>query len=189
MRVSLEPVEVRHLTFLKDLRNLPEVQDFCRQPYQLNSQNQDDWFKMVCKSREFIPFIVTDEELPREKQWVGYCALSHVDPIADKAECSYVIHPQYRGVGYGKEAIFQLLYFGFYHLGLQKIYSDTFDYNKEEIAINEACGFKQNGYLPRHYFKRGKLIGAVPMSILREDFESTWEDKLKTILYAPSKPL
>lgn len=189
MRINLEPVEQKHLYWLKTLRNEPEVQDFCRQPYQLSSQNQDDWYKAISKTREMIPFIVIDEDLPKEAQWVGYCALSHIDPIADKAECSYVIDPKHRDKGYGQEAIFQLLYFGFFHLGLQKIYSETFEYNKQEIDINKSCGFTVDGFLPRHYFKRGKLIGALPMSCKRETFEEVWKDKLNTIVYAESKPL
>lgn len=189
MRIQLEPVEVRHLAWLKNLRNEPEVQDFCRQPYQLTSQNQEDWYKSVSKSREMIPFIVTDEDLPKEGRWIGYAALSHIDPIADKAECSYVIDPKHRGKGYGKMAIFQLLYHGFYQLGLQKIYSDTFDYNKSEIALNEDCGFIQVGHNPRHYFKRGSLIGSVSMYILKERFDAVWADILDKIIYAESKPL
>lgn len=189
MKVNLEPIETKHLFWLKNLRNEPEVQDFCRQPYQLTINNQEDWYKQISKTKEMIPFVVVDEDLPKEKQWVGYCALSHVDPIASKAECSYVIDPKLRGLGYGQEAIFQLLYFGFYHLGLQKIYSDTFDYNGEEVEINKSCGFTVNGYLPRHYFKRGKYIGAIPMSILREDFEKNFANKLICVKYAESKPL
>ena len=189
MKVQLEPVEIRHLAWLKFLRNNPEVQDFCRQPYQLTSQNQEDWFKSISKSREMIPFIVVDEDLPKESQWVGYTALSHIDPIADKAEVSYVIDPKHRGKGYGQEAIFQICYFGFYHLGLQKLYSDTFDYNLEEVGINESCGFTIDGTFPRHYFKRGRLIGSVSMSILRENYDAKWKDKLKLIKYAESKPL
>lgn len=189
MRIELEPVEVKHLFFLKNLRNEPEVHDFCRNPYQLTSQNQEEWYKSVSKTREMIPFIVSDQDLEKDKQWVGYAALSHIDPIADKAECSYVMHPTHKKSGYGEEAIFHLLYFGFYHLGLQKIYSDTFEYNVSEIELNKSLGFQVNGYLPRHYFKRGKLIGSVPMSILREDFDKRFADKLKTVVYAESKPL
>lgn len=189
MRITLEPVEQKHLHWLKTLRNDPEVQDFCRQPYQLSGQNQDDWYRAISKTREMIPFVVVDEDLSQSEQWVGYCALSHVDPIADKAECSYVIDPKHRDKGYGQEAIFQLLYFGFYHLGLQKIYSETFEFNGKEVETNKNCGFEVNGYLPRHYFKRGKLYGAIPMSIKRENFDDLYKDKLKQIVYAESKPL
>lgn len=189
MRVTLEPVELKHLFWLKNFRNDPDVQDFCRQAYQLSSQNQEDWYKNVSKTKEMIPFIVSDEDLPKEQQWVGYCALSNVDPIADKAEVSYVIEPKHKDKGYGQEAIFQLCYFGFYHLGLQKLYSDTFEYNAKEVEINKSCGFEVNGYLPRHYFKRGKLIGSIPMSILRENFDKVWADKLSKIIHAESKPL
>lgn len=189
MKVNLEPVEVRHLAWLKNLRNEPEVQDFCRQPYQLSLSNQDEWYKSISKTREMIPFIVVDEDLENSKQWVGYCALSHIDPIADKAECSYVIDPQHRDSGYGRNAIFQLLYFGFYHLGLQKIYSDTFEYNKKEIEINEGCGFTICGVNKRHYFKRGKLINSISMAIFREDFDRVWANELSQVKYAESKPL
>ena len=189
MRVQLEAVEARHLTWLKNLRNDPAVMDFCRQPYLLTSQNQDDWYKQICKNRDMIPFIVSDEDLPQAEQWIGYAALSHIDPIADKAECSYVIDPKHRDKGYGQQAIFQLLYYGFYCLGLQKIYSDTFDYNQKEIEINKGCGFVEVGHNPRHYFKRGSLIGSVSMYILREKFDAVWAEPLKLIFKPESKPL
>lgn len=189
MKVNLEPVEARHLTFLKNLRNEPEVQDFCRQPYQLSSQNQEDWYKQISKTREMIPFIVIDESLPPAERWVGYCALSNIDPVADKAEVSYVIDPKHRDKGYGPEAIFQLCYHAFYHLGLQKLYSDTFEYNKKEVELNKSLGFEICGVNKRHYFKRGQLISSISMALFREDFEKVWKDKLSKIVYAESKPL
>lgn len=189
MNVTLEPVEYRHLTWLKNLRNDPDVRDFCRQPFLLSDSSQEEWFKSIQKTRDMIAFVVCDKDLGQGKEWVGYAALSHIDPVAGKAEVSYFIDPKYRGKGYAEKAIFQLCYYAFYDQALQKVYSDTFDYNMPEIQLNLACGFAQCGVNPRHYFKRGTYIGSVSMYMLREMFDKHYADTLKLVKYAESKPL
>ena len=187
--ITLEPVEYKHLSILKKWRNEPDVRDFCRQPYLLSDVIQEEWFKSITKTRDMIAFIVCDKALGNGKEWVGYAALSNIDHIGGKAEVSYFTSPEWRGKGYGESAIFQLCYYAFYDLGLQKVYSDTFDYNMPEIKLNLNAGFAQSGVNPRHYFKRGQYIGSVSMYMLREMFDERYKEQLKLVKYAESKPL
>jgi diamine N-acetyltransferase len=189
MRLVLEPVEEWHLRYLKDLRNLPEVQDFCRQPNLFSMDSQAEWLKYCNRNKTFQPFIVSDNDLPADKKWVGYAALNNIELVSDKAECSCVIHPDFKGKGYGEEAMFKLLYHAFYDLGLQKVYTDTFDYNMPEVDMNKCCGFILEGHLQRHYFKRGRFIGSLPQAIFREGFDERYQDRLSKIKYADRKPL
>ena len=178
MKLSLQPVEFRHMSWLKSLRNNPEIMDFCRQPYLLNDIAQEEWFKGVSKTGSMIPFIVSDSDLKQGEDWIAYCAFSNVDPIARRAECSYFVDPKFRNKGYGVEVIFQLLFHGFYKLGYQKIGSDTFAYNQAEIDLNKSCGFKESGRNIRHYFKRGGLTDSIIMYITREDFDLQYCDRI-----------
>src|SRR3990167_24710 len=189
MKLTLQPVEFRHMNWLKTVRNNPEVMDFCRQPYLLNEIVQEDWFKRISKSNEMIPFIANDDELESGKGWVGYCAFSYIDPIARRAECSYFIAPEHRAKGYGQETVFLLLHYGFYRLGYQKIDTDTFDFNKEEIIFNKGMGFEESGKHIRHYFKRGQLIDSIIFYITKERFDLLYGDRIVDMKEAVSKPL
>lgn len=189
LNLKLVPVEYRHMTWLKTMRNNPEIMDFCRQPYLLSDFTQEEWFKNVSKSKEMIPFIVTDLDLKSGEDWVAYCAFSNIDPLARRAECSYFVDPKLRGKGYGEETIFLLLHYGFYRLGYETINTDTFAYNKREIEINKRCGFEESGRHVQHYFKRGKLIDSVILYITRMQFDLTYSDRLLSMAEFESKPL
>ena len=189
MRLTLQPVEYRHMTWLKSMRNNPEIMDFCRQPYLLNDIVQEEWFKRISKSNEMIPFIASSDELEQGKEWVGYCAFSNIDSLARRAECSYFIDPKLRDKGYGAEMIFLLLHYGFYRLGFQKINTDTFDFNVKEIELNKACGFEESGRLIRHYFKRGRLIDSIILYITKENFDLKYCDRLVGMTEPESKSL
>jgi len=166
MSYQLRPVEESHLSWLRNQRNRPEVMDFCRQPFLLNELNQEDWWKKSSRERSMIPFIFAEGQT-----WIGYVAFSNIDWIARRAEFSVFIMPEYAGKGIGRIAIEMLLDYGFRNLGFQKIYTDTFDINEGEIELLKEMGFQVTGTLPRHYFKRGKLIGSVCHSMFAEDFK------------------
>ena len=189
MKLTLQPVEYRHMTWLKTMRNNPEVMDFCRQPYLLNEIVQEEWFKRISKSNEMIPFIAVDSELNTGENWVSYAAFSNIDPLAKRAECSYFVDPKLKGKGYGKETIFLLLHYGFYRLGYNTINTDTFEFNKPEIGMNKECGFEESGRHIRHYFKRGHLIDSVIFYITRERFDLIYCDRLVAMPEFESKPL
>lgn len=167
--IKLMPVELQHLGWLRNQRNRKEIRDFCRQPYLLNEINQDDWLKDCSRRRTMVPFMVCDGD-----QWVGYAALSNIDWIAKHAECSYFIAPEFMGRGFGEEAVKQLLAYAFRDLNMQKVHSDTFEYNQKEVEFNKNIGFVEGGRLVRHYFKRGRLIDSIIMYMLREDFEKLY---------------
>lgn len=186
MKLRLEPVEYKHLKWLREQRNRRAVHDFCRQPYFLNEVNQEDWLKDVSRTRSMVPFIVADSELREGQDWVGYAAFSHIDWIARRSEISYFTATEHAGKGYAILAIPLVLEYGFRRLGFQKINTDTFSFNERELAIMKLLGFKEEGVLARHYFKRGKLQDSVAIAIFVEDFKTPEEVLTEE---TPSKPL
>lgn len=89
----------------------------------------------------------------------------------DCGQIGYLLHQDYWGKGIMKEAVEQLVYVGFNHIGLHRIEAL---YDVEHIASGKvlaACGFEKEGVL-RQYAKLsdGKYHDMVITSILREEW-------------------
>lgn len=175
MKLRLTPVDEKHLRWIREQRNRRELQDFCRQPFMLNEINQEDWLKQVSRDRSMIPFIVQDDDLKQGENWVGYAAFSHIDWVSRRAEISYFTALELAGKGYAFLAIPMVLEYGFRRLGLNKICTDTFAFNARELEIMKLVGFKEEGRLERHYFKRGKFQDSVQIAIFADEFKTPEE--------------
>ena len=60
--------------------------------------------------------------------------------------------------------------FGFYDLGLNRIYAYQLLDNLASIKVNEKCGFKNEGILRSSIFKNNKFIDQQIMSLLKEEY-------------------
>ena len=81
--------------------------------------------------------------------------------IADHAE---------HGKGYGSEATYLALKFGFDRLNLHKIHLKTSDYLSSAIRFYERLGFSREGVLREHEFKKGRFVDKILFSMLRSEF-------------------
>jgi RimJ/RimL family protein N-acetyltransferase len=80
---------------------------------------------------------------------------------------------EYWGKGYGTDAMWQLLRFGFEQLNLRRITLNTFEYNPRGIRCYEKVGFRHEGR-ERGYLNRfGRRWDLVYMGVLREEWEAT----------------
>ncbi|MBK6990156.1 MAG: GNAT family N-acetyltransferase [Bacteroidetes bacterium] len=102
---------------------------------------------------------------------VGMTFLKNINMIFRHAEFSILIDSAQKGKGYGKEACYKTLEFGFRHLGLNKIYLKVRTDNTSAIRIYEACGFKVEGTLREDIYKQGKFADQFYMGILVSEFE------------------
>lgn len=169
MKLKIEPVEFKHLKWLREQRNKKEVMDFFREPFMLNEVNQEDWLKAVSRDRSVVPFIITDLSLPDGQNWIGYGAYSNIDWVARRGELSYFTASEHSAKGYAPVSVAILIEYGFRRLGFQKINTETFLINPKEIELLKTLGFKEEGKLSRHYFKRGALQDALSLAIFSED--------------------
>ena len=189
MKIRLEPVEEKHIYWLRNQRNKPDVMDFCRQPFMLNEINQQDWLKDCSRNRTMVPFIVVDDDLASGNTWVGYAALSHIDWVNHHAEISYFTAPEFRDKGYAQEGIYLFLEYAFNTLNLNKIHSETFKFNEREIEFMKSLGFQVTGDRRDQYFKRGQYHDSVIIEILRPEFYSLYSERLNARNFTDSKPL
>lgn len=79
------------------------------------------------------------------------------------------------GKGIGTEAKILLLHHAFQSMNLRKICSQAIAYNERSIAYSKKCGYKVEGVLRAHVFRRGEYWDLVNLAVFWEDFLPVWE--------------
>jgi len=104
--------------------------------------------------------------------------LTSIDYQNLRAELYIVVNPDMTGRGIGQEALRWLCNFGFFHLGLNRIFLFTVKNNTGARKFYEKHGFKEEGILREHAFHHGKLIDRHIHGLLRSEWERfSWCNK------------
>jgi len=105
--------------------------------------------------------------------FIGKCGFTRVNWKNRAAEMAILIgEKDYRGLGYGTDAVKVLCRFGFQEMNLNKIKAVVFDYNLPALRCYEKCGFRREGLLRQEMFREGTYHDVVCLSLLREEFLS-----------------
>ncbi len=105
---------------------------------------------------------------------IGNARISQIDWIHRVALFGWLIGiAEYRGKGYGTDALVQLLRFGFHHLGLNRILSAVALPNEKSLGSIDKVGMVREGILRQFFFVNGEYVDGVSLSMLREDFDRT----------------
>jgi len=83
--------------------------------------------------------------------------------------------PDYRGKGYGSDAISVLMRYAFHELNLHRLTLGVFSYNTRAIRAYTKLGFVEEGRLREALFRDGKRHDILHMGLLRRDWEAQQE--------------
>lgn len=101
---------------------------------------------------------------------IGNVYLTDINYINRTAESHIMIgNPDYWGQGLGKEALLQILHYGFEERGLNRVYAHINADNASSLRLHEKCGYKREGLLRQAIFKNGQFKDVVVMSILKDE--------------------
>jgi len=101
---------------------------------------------------------------------VGVCGLTSIDKHNQSAEFSLYIRPDRHRMGYGADALRLLLRHAFFDLNLNRIWGETYEGNPA-LAMFEKVGMKQEGRLRQTYFREGRFIDSIIVSMLRTEWQ------------------
>ncbi|MHC1739613.1 MAG: GNAT family N-acetyltransferase [Anaerolineaceae bacterium] len=103
-----------------------------------------------------------------------------LDDINWMSRCAWVGigigDPDYRGKGYGTEAMNLLLCYAFNELNLHRVQLSVFEINQRGIRSYEKCGFKYEGTEHEFNCKEGKRWDVVNMGILQKEWQLNQEN-------------
>lgn len=76
-----------------------------------------------------------------------------------------------RGIGYGKEALNQLLEYGFNELDFYRIQLNVLEFNNAAIALYEKAGFKKEGIYREFVLRDNKRYDLYLYGLLKNEWE------------------
>lgn len=108
--------------------------------------------------------------LSENGQHIGNVYLTGIDYVNRRAESHIFIgEKDYWGQGYGKEALIEILNYGFDEIGLHRIEAHINADNAASLRMHEKCGYKREGLLRQAVYKNGLFKDVIIMSVFKEE--------------------
>jgi len=150
--------------------------DVLRQKAPIGAAEQRRYFQRVV-----VPGFTAEEpdmilmSLLREGQCCGYTGLTNLDWSARRAEVSFLVDPDRaaRPVVYGEDfssCLVMLKAIAFGELGLNRLFTETYDLRPQHIAVLESQGFELEGCMRDHVMIDGMPVDSLIHAALREDW-------------------
>lgn len=160
---QLACLEKSDLVLIKKWRN--EQREVLRQNKILTNDDQKKWFQSLKKDRHQRIFAIISEQ----GEFCGYCGITHIDWNNRRGELSFLLKTKVDEVFYKKiflDALGLLKEYCFSTLRLHRFFAETFEFRKFHISILEKFGFKREGVLTDHAFKKGRFYDSLLHYIL-----------------------
>ena len=104
-----------------------------------------------------------------DRRFIGKCGFTRVNWKNRLAEMAILIgEKEYRGKGYGRDAIRLLCRFGFEEMNLRKIKALVFGFNAPALRCYEKCGFQKEAVLKKEMYREGKYHDVIVLSLFRD---------------------
>ncbi|MDO9445662.1 MAG: GNAT family protein [Dehalococcoidia bacterium] len=140
--------------------------------YPISLLAEEDWLRTRLEpSWDEGVFLAIEAIDGPEAVVIGTIELRHLNAEARRGEVGILIgQPEYRGGGYGTEAMALLCGFAFAELGLQRIELNTSEFNTRAVRAYEKVGFVLEGRQRRRTHLAGRYYDVLLMGLLREEF-------------------
>jgi RimJ/RimL family protein N-acetyltransferase len=170
-RVRLRAVEKSDLPVFVRWLNDPEVRDNIEMIVPRSMGQEEGWYAdMLSKPVAEQPLGI---EIRDGEQWllIGNISFMNINQIDRNAEIGIFIgEKNYRGQGYGTEAMRMMLRHGFDTLNFERIYLRVHGTNPGGIHSYQKAGFVEEGRLRNHHFLEGRYIDVLIMGILKDEW-------------------
>ncbi len=180
--VRLRPIEARDADRLWESLQDPEGIRLTGTTAAFTREQVDEWTATVAHRPgrydwAIAPGAVRDGQQVSD-ELIGEIVLNQIDEHAGSANLRLQMLPDYRGRGYGREAIIEVLRFAFDGVegepgpGLHRVSLDVLSINPRAQALYESLGFREEGRLRDVYRDGNAWADAVVMSILEDEYRA-----------------
>ncbi|KLN35004.1 GCN5 family acetyltransferase [Cellulosimicrobium funkei] len=185
--VRLRPIEARDADRMWESLQDPESNRLTGTTATFTRDQIDEWSAKISDREGRYDWAITagavrDGQLVSDEM-IGEIVLNDLDEDARSANLRLALLPNYRGRGYGREAIFEVLRFAFegatdvegeHHEGphLHRVSLDVLSINPRARMLYESLGFREEGRLRDVYRDGDGWADATVMSILEDEFRA-----------------
>lgn len=172
---SVMPIQLGHIESVRQWRNAQ--MDVLRQAAMITPEQQERyyerfiWPQMEMEDPDTVLF-----SFFHENQHIGYGGLVHFAWPHKRAELSFLLDPCSAASREGYAAHFSsflalMKEVSFDHLGLNRLFTETYGTREHHISVLEASGFRQEGVMREHVIIDGKATHSILHGYLRSDYE------------------
>lgn len=134
--------------------------------------SEKDYLENVAKESDNRRYDIVDL---KTNKLIGTVSLERFKWTSRNATLGIFIgEEEYRGNGYGAEAIKLILEYGFKYLNLHSIKLDLAGFNERAHKCYLKCGFKDTGRSRDEIFVNGRYYDILHMDILSSEFEGDY---------------
>ena len=178
-RLYLRPPCKDDLPYLTRWINDEEVWQFLKLSLPMSESAETAWLEGLDKRKDTdIILVIVDKKTGKPIGSMGIHRINWKDRRA--ATGALIGDKRYWGKGYGTEAKMLLLNYAFNTLNLRKVCSAALAFNERSVAYSKKCGYREEGVLKEHLFKKGRYWDEVLLAVFREDWLPLWERFQKT---------
>lgn len=184
--VRLRPIEARDADRLWEAVQDPVGRRLTGTTTRFTRPQIDEWAATVSDRPGRYDWAVTSgvvrDGVPVSDLLLGEIVLNDIDEVARSANLRLQFLPDYRGRGYGSEAISLVLRFAFDGLrvdgefepglGLHRVSLDVLSINPRAKALYESLGFQEEGRLRDAHRDDDRWADVHVMSILEDEFRT-----------------
>lgn len=124
-----------------------------------------DFFSKNYKEKRGIRWGI---QIKGEKGIIGTIGFNAWSLKHRRAEIGYELHPDYWRKGYAREAILEVISYGFKELNLTRIGAVVFIENEASNELLKKLGFEKEGLLRKYMYQNGKAHDTYIYSILNK---------------------
>ena len=169
-RIYLSPIEDEHIQHYMSLSGDPEL--LATMGWEPFRPNEKDRFIDFCrvltlpnlKDSESIVFSITDTINDKA---IGYVSIKGINRVEGHAEVGIgIMEKEYRGKGYGTEALEQAVDYAFNELGLTLLGLTVITSNQRAIQAYKKVGFQETELLENSWLlPNGKYVDMIVMEL------------------------
>jgi RimJ/RimL family protein N-acetyltransferase len=177
--VRLRPIEPRDADRLWEAVQDPEGLRLTGTTATFTREQIAEWTATVADRPGRYDWAVTPGAIrdgqPVSDELIGEIVLNNIDDHSGSANLRLQMLPDYRGRGYGREAIPMVLAFAFEHEAgphLHRVQLDVLSINPRARALYASLGFREEGVLRDVYRDGDGWADSIVMSILEDEFRA-----------------
>ncbi|HEX5272805.1 MAG TPA: GNAT family N-acetyltransferase [Gemmataceae bacterium] len=141
-----------------------------RIPFPYTGASADEWLALLAQIARQQGRPVHWAIRGADDALIGACGLTGFEVGKSHcAEVGYWLAKPFWGRGIMTAVVRRVCRYAFEELGLAKIIAHVASHNPASARVLEKCGFRQEGFLRKHFLKDGQFIDARLFGLLRED--------------------
>ena len=169
-RLILRKQNVADAKDLQEIRSDERVMNFMDSERHTTLQHSEKLIsenKKIYDDKKGIFWVITGRST---NEFIGDFLFRKIDSKNSRAEIGYTLKPKFWGKGYMKEAMIEILRFGFNDLNLHSFEANINPENVSSKAILLKMGFVKEAYFKENFYYDGKYLDSEIYSLLQKNF-------------------